>query len=835
MRWIWVFFFGMAGLVAWGIASLEPFILIRKGDSLSSFLSQSPVLGIFLRTLLLFLQGMILFRVLQQSQPSINKNWDLLCLLLFLVHPLAGESVAFAFQSRELIGNTLFLTALLLVIQGNPWWLSFFCYTLSFFFSPGGWFFPFLVFFLPNRPRFWWISLGTLGIWILGLFSQNGGVSIYWKPLAFPHFFYLLYPRGPSFPATKIANSWVIFFFGLLLLGFAGWRHRKNPSSFFPVTLIFLGFLCCGPVILSFPSFSEESWALGFPGGLLFLWSLLWVLGYFASQRKWVWGLGASLVLFWMTLQALLFPTIQRPDQWMKARALYTQKREDWLRIAQFYESHAYYQQGLEVLQEASQFGHEVRLEQLKYLGFLQKEGEQMRLAQDLIHSAPPHPYPHQILGELALKEGQWDEALKHFDQAEHLTSEDFSFSADFFLSYGQILLELGQTAKAKNKLEKAYFLNPESRTLWLNLARLYLQEEKLADALFFLRKGIFGNARQEISFFQKELFSGNGKTLLLKYIDLLIYHGHRKTALQVLREAQEKAPDEKMFLFYEALLLQTPPLSVLRQSQELYRAVLETDPTHSESRRRLSEILFREGFQYLQDNLLNIACRTLEESLKWDPLNSASKKLLSKSYTQQYEMAVKQKNSFKMIVFLEKSLKIDPSQIDKRMILGEIYRRKQGYGKAEKQYEAILEIDLENQEAKENLGLILWKTGVDLQNSAPEEAQKALKRFLNLKFTESLKEKKNQVYLLFLKLSLQLGDEAFHQGKDEIARQFFMEILEMDESNGTAFCRLADIYLTLGKKAEAISFLEKGIPLLTDPLDISNYQGILDSFRSQK
>lgn len=827
MRYLWLFLFGLFGLAVWGLSALNPFLLTRTEDFVLSELFSTA-----LRVLLLGTQGSILFQVLQKTQFPPNKTGTLLCLLLWLAHPLSGESVAFAFQTREMLGNTFFFLAILFVLQLKPFWIPLLFYTIALMLTPAVWFFPFLLCLLPARPRGWWVSFGTLALWAYSIFSFPPFYSVSWHPLQVQDIFYLLYPRGPSFPVSAFSFSSLFLLCGASLLAFALYCYRQAPHTYFPASLFFLGILFLGTFTRSSPTFQGEAWILGFPSGALFLWGTLWLFGVHASSLKWKWRAVIALIFFWGILHGLLIPSVQRPDIWLKARAKVSNQREDWLRLAHFYSNRAYYQQSLDVLQEALQQGHDVRLEQLQHLAHTQQQEERLILAKSLVQEAITHPYPYQVLGEMALRQEKWEEALHFFEKAETVRSSG-SASPDFFLLYGQVLLELGHIAKAKTYLEKAYPL--ESRTLWLTLARLYLHEENWSDALFFFRKGIFGNARQDHSFFQKELLSGQGKMLLLKYIDLLVHQGHHKTALQVLREAQKKAPEEKMFLFYEALLLQTPPLSALRPAQRLYRRVLELDPTHQESRRRLSEILWREASLYLQDNLLNIASRTLEESLKWDSSNQSSQQLLAKAYGQQYEIAVKQKKPSKMIVFLEKSIQLDPSQINKRLILGEIYRRKQWHDLAIKQYEAVLALEPNHPEAQENLGLILWKKGVDLQESAPEEAQKALKRFLEIPFQNTLEEKKNQVRSFFFELNLRLGDEAFHQGNEALARQFFLETLEIDENNGIALCRLADIYLASGRKAEAISFLEKGIPFLTDPLDRSNYQGTLDSLRARK
>lgn len=816
---------------------LSPFTLEVTSPSL---LQLSPSLFQVLLQVLFYLGTLWLFFQLTQQFFS---SWAALLFLLFIVHPYSLESVAFSFRFPDLLGTFFFLLALKCFLKKSVL-LATISYFLSLGCSPIGFSLPFLCCFLENKPRFWaLIFLPFLG-WILGIYFN------FWLyPLHFSQDIWwlsgysLFIPKGPSFPISTSTPTlhfsfWLFFGTGLFFASVFYFYPKKNLKNLaWPLLLV------CGTTLSGFhlllQSTPPDGWNLSNTmASPLSMIGLLWCIGASLPFRPlFFWGIG-SLSLLWIvfTTQQLLY--IHEPETWLQKRASANNQLEDWIRLAQFYENRAHNQQSWDTLEHAQKIGHDVRLQQLQLLAQTQKTQEKETFAQHWLQQDQNHPYPYQILGEVAVEKGKWEEGIHYFQKAEqYLKTKTVpsSPSDSFYHKYGVALFQTGQIELAQQYFEKAYFLNPESQEISLALAQVYLQKKETHTALFFLRKGLFNTSRpQENPQLPSTIFQGIGQFLFLKYIELLVQQNHLKEALTTLQQAQKEAPEDILFLFYEATLSQSPPLLNFEKAEKLYRQILQKDPKHLETAQKLADILYRKGTSYFEENLLNLACRTFEESLRWNPKQEASLNSLIKAYDQQYELALKKKKPSRMIFFLERILHISPHRIETHLKLAEIYRRKNQYELAAEHYEKILALQSDFAEAREYLALILWKQGLDLQETNPEKAKKTLEKFL-IWATPAMEEKKHQIRFLLSQIHLLLGENALQEGKEDEARQLFLTAIQYDETSGLALCRLAELYLNTGHTKEAIAFFEKGIPLLRDPTENSIYQGMFDSLTKEK
>ena len=95
--------------------------------------------------------------------------------------------------------------------------------------------------------------------------------------------------------------------------------------------------------------------------------------------------------------------------------------------------------------------------------------------------------YPHQLLGILYSKTGNFEKAKKHFENSIKISPKNPSLYFDFGTMYNMV----DDNQKALDCFFKVIELNPNIIDSYLNIAKIYEKQKKMVDANKFFQKAL--------------------------------------------------------------------------------------------------------------------------------------------------------------------------------------------------------------------------------------------------------------------------------------------------------------------------------------------------------
>jgi len=214
------------------------------------------------------------------------------------------------------------------------------------------------------------------------------------------------------------------------------------------------------------------------------------------------------------------------------------------------------------------------------------------------------------------------------------------------------------------------------------------------------------------------------------------------------------------------------------RESERLYRAVLEIDPNHDASMYELARI-------YLAVNRPADAALLLERANIINPDNEWYLQLLADVYKQTYQID-------KLIATQERLVKIYPDKIDYKLDLSLIYVIS---GDVKKAIAVLDEIEDMIGKTEE---ISLQKQRLYLSSNKPKQALAEIEALVNA-YPENLR------YLQIL------AETYLETGQEAKALEIYARVKEIDPENPYIHISMADLYKKQGQEAQAIEELKLG------------------------
>ncbi len=275
----------------------------------------------------------------------------------------------------------------------------------------------------------------------------------------------------------------------------------------------------------------------------------------------------------------------------------------------------------------------------------------------------------------------------------------------------------------------------------------------------------------------------------------------------------------------------------------EEYKTALNADPDSAELNDELADLYFRTG-------RVHDAEMTAKNLLKTSPDDVDAHKLLGRIYLRELgenQQGVSSTSPAgnvldQAIAEFEKIVELQPSDVENRMVLGQLYNVKHEPQKAEDEFKSALAIQPDSEDVVLNLARIYADSG-DIQHSIKViEAVPEASRTPKMEFTlgaayDQLKDSKDAIAAYKRAADLEPGDlqtidalaEALLNDDqlDEALKQYRI-LAEADPENSEALVHIAEIQRRQGKYTDALATIQRARKLDPTSLDAGYNEGIL-------
>ena len=399
------------------------------------------------------------------------------------------------------------------------------------------------------------------------------------------------------------------------------------------------------------------------------------------------------------------------------------------------------------------------RLRYAEFKGQIGQPDQAKVILKEITRQAPDYFPAWCLLSQVALGEKKYDESLTLLDNVFSRDPENL----DARLLQTDVLLAKGEAPKAVKELERLDQSYPDAPLIKYRLARGYLQNNNLAQALVTAKRAVAVKPDYPEAILlvgELNLRAGDAQSVAGAMEDLLKKHpklasaqlllagayqslGRLDDSAAVIREQIKASPqvadgyfrlglilrqqnktDEARQAFEKALELSPRNLPSIDQLVELdiakkdFEGAMQTIQPELQKTPASAGAHFLEGKIYAAQGELDRAEAALVKALELDPNFSSAYELLITSYvaTNKLQEAIKE-----LQAFLSKS----PDNPRALMTLGVIYDKIKDYPKARDVYEKLLSTSPENAEAMNNLAY-LYSEKLNQPDKAYELARKA-------------------------------------------------------------------------------------------------------------
>ncbi|MFH0985980.1 MAG: tetratricopeptide repeat protein [Candidatus Omnitrophota bacterium] len=487
------------------------------------------------------LNSLLVWRVLERLK--VRGAW--FAGLLFLVHPVMVESVAWITERKNVLSGVFYLSALLSYFRFKekesspwPWYLASLLFFIAALLSKtvtGTLPAAIILIFWWKEGRFPWkellrmipffaaaavlssITLKLESGHIIGTATDEWTFSFaercliagralwfYLGKLAWPQPIIFIYPRW----TISTAVSWQWYFPAAFLLFLATlWIFRKRWGqgpftvfTIFAVTLLpALGFKSFFPMRFSFVADHFQYLAVIAPFALVTSGMTLLI-----KQRRVRLLLGVTVLVLlgglswkqcgiYMDRETLWRDTLAKnPNAWMAHNNLAVELEA----AKEIAPADAHYRESLRLQRERAEahYRESLRLAPQNIIAYnnlvkLLIETSRFPEAEALIKSSPKTNHPGNLnnLGALLTQKGDLVRAAESFREAVSLQPD----SAEFQNNLGAALFKLGETDEAITRHKKAIELKPDFAGAYLNLGTAYLKKSDIEEAIRCYRKSI--------------------------------------------------------------------------------------------------------------------------------------------------------------------------------------------------------------------------------------------------------------------------------------------------------------------------------------------------------
>lgn len=300
--------------------------------------------------------------------------------------------------------------------------------------------------------------------------------------------------------------------------------------------------------------------------------------------------------------------------------------------------------------------------------------------------------------------------------------------------------------------------------------------------------------------------------------------------------------------IYEDNAVSQGKPENVNRAIEE-YKLALNADPNSPELNNALAALYFRVG----RAKEAEVTTRGL---LKTSPNDIDAHKLLGRIYLRQLgegenagATAASTTNVLELaIAEFEKIIALQPSSVEDRMVLGQLYTVKHDSKKAEEQFKTAQAIEPDSEEVVLNLARLYAESG-DLQHAAKViEDVPVNDRTSKMEFTlgaayDQLKQPKDAIAAYQRALDMEPGDlhtlDALAQALlsnnqlDEAQKQF-QQLAAADPENPEALVHISEIQRRQGKFEDALTTIRKARKLDPTSLEAGYNEGLLLDVRGR-
>jgi tetratricopeptide (TPR) repeat protein len=275
----------------------------------------------------------------------------------------------------------------------------------------------------------------------------------------------------------------------------------------------------------------------------------------------------------------------------------------------------------------------------------------------------------------------------------------------------------------------------------------------------------------------------------------------------------------------------------------EEYKLALDADPDSAQLANALADLYFRTGSVRQAET----TARTL---LKTSPDNIDAHRLLGKIYLKQLGEAENSASSSspagtvldQAIAEFEKIVSLQPSSVEDRMVLGQLYTVKHQPEKAEAEFKSAQAIEPESEDVVLNLARLYAESG-DIQKSAkviedvPESDRTPKMEFTLGAAYDQLKQTKDAISAYQRAEDMEPGDPRtidalaqalFNSNQFDEALKQYQELAEADPENNQPLIRISEIQRRQGKYEDALATIEKAMKIDPTSLEAGYNEGLL-------
>jgi tetratricopeptide (TPR) repeat protein len=272
----------------------------------------------------------------------------------------------------------------------------------------------------------------------------------------------------------------------------------------------------------------------------------------------------------------------------------------------------------------------------------------------------------------------------------------------------------------------------------------------------------------------------------------------------------------------------------------EEYKLALNADPESKYLNSGLAELYFRTG-------RVREAILAAQDQIKKDPNDLEAHKLLGNIYlrslgdgqqgTQSEEMLKLAIGEYNKIVTLE------PDNVEDRLLLGQLYSFAHDSQHAEEQFAAAKKIDPGSEDTALNMARLYTEQGdakraIEILTGLPEEDKTSKTEFVLGATYDRLKDSKDAIAAYKKALDLEpdnldaeraLAKALLDDNQFTPALQAYKDIAAGDPTDPEAYLRISEIERRQGSYEEALTTLKKAKSLVSDNVEVSFNEGLLD------
>jgi tetratricopeptide (TPR) repeat protein len=272
----------------------------------------------------------------------------------------------------------------------------------------------------------------------------------------------------------------------------------------------------------------------------------------------------------------------------------------------------------------------------------------------------------------------------------------------------------------------------------------------------------------------------------------------------------------------------------------EEYKLALNADPTSKFLNNGLAELYYRTG-------RVKEAILAAQAQIAKDPNNLDAHKLLGNIYLRSLgegDQGQPSTDVLKLaIAEYEKIIQLEPKSIEDHLLLGQLYSFAHDSVKAEDQFAIAQKIDPGSEETALNLARLYTgqgdsKRAIKVLSALPEQDQTAKTQYVLGASYDQEKDSKDAIAAYRKSLDLEpdnldveraLAKDLLNDNQLNAAQDAYKDIAAGDPSDADAYLRLSEIERRQGNYEEALGTLKRAKELVSDSLEISFNEGLID------